>query len=187
MNGRETGWEKCALCAEPLVELKDTAKLHNGERAHWACIFRAVIGGANHILGKCSCYGGMLSADPPLLTRQESATATAKAWKSTKPTATARAKVARKIAAHELHDPCEGQPKPQSQPHGPPTIWQVLEKPDDFPDELVARAYNISKQKTGDTIYAHRLAKLRQLLRDRGLYRVEHTPNDDEGVIETGL
>jgi len=187
MNGRETAWEKCALCAEPLGELKDTAELHYSECAHWACIFRAVIGGANHILRKCSCFGGMLPADPPLLTRQESAAAAVKAWESTKPTATNRAKVARQIAAQDLHDPCQVQPKPQSQPNGPPTIWQVLEKPDDFPEEFVARAYNIFKQKTGETIHAHRLAKLRQLLRDRGLYRVEHMPNDDEGVIETWL
>ena len=28
---------------------------------------------------------------------------------------------------------------------------------------------------------------IRQLLRDRGLSRVEHTPKDDEGVIEAWL
>ncbi len=66
-------------------------------------------------------------------------------------------------------------------------LFIVYEKPLDFPDEFVARSHNTEKKRTGAIIHAHRLAKLRQLLRDQGLYRIEHGAADDADVIESWL
>jgi hypothetical protein len=185
-SSRDTNIEPCALCAEPLIE--NFIFIQDDDKAHQSCVFRNVVGGAHHILKLCACYGGTLPSDPLGLTRRQSGVAAVNAWESTKPTDSARSKVAIKVRRAVLHDPCDGQPRPIRRPHdGPPTIWLVYEKPLDFPDEFVSRSHNTEKKRTGAIIHAHRLAKLRQLLRDQGLYRIEHGAADDADVIESWL
>lgn len=40
---------------------------------HYACHFRAVVGGFNHLRGLCKCCGGDLDPDPPGMTIRQAA------------------------------------------------------------------------------------------------------------------
>jgi hypothetical protein len=66
----------CYRCDEP-IEANDPAEAHHvdGEQrfAHWECAARMVIGGMNHLLGRCTCCGGTEPPDPPDLTKREAA------------------------------------------------------------------------------------------------------------------
>ena len=66
----------CYRCHEP-IEANDPAEAHfvDGEQkfAHWECAARMVIGGANHLLGRCTCCGGTEPPDDPTLTKREAA------------------------------------------------------------------------------------------------------------------
>ena len=176
----------CALCSEPL-DVENIAQLRYDERAHYHCAFRTIIGGANHILEKCSCFGGTLPADPPGLTSRQTGVASVKVFESLKPTEAARREVDRKIKIGDLHDPCEGVPVQKIRPKGQPTIWLIFERPADFPEEFVARNYTADKAWTGKIIRAHRLAKLRQLLRDSGLIRNQRDKDDHQSIIEAWI
>jgi hypothetical protein len=67
----------CELCVEPI--LSGEPKADTVQPFHRECLFRAVMGGANHILKRCSCYGGAEPPDPPGLTMREAARA---AWRA---------------------------------------------------------------------------------------------------------
>lgn len=54
---------------------------------HWAyrhreCMIRSVVGGVNHLMGRCCCCGGDLPPDPPDLTRREAARQAVALWES---------------------------------------------------------------------------------------------------------
>ncbi len=70
----------CVYCGE-LVLAHEPRSHGTNAVAHWECGCRAVIGGLNHLLGKCSCYGGDLPPDPPELTQRQAALAAVLCWK----------------------------------------------------------------------------------------------------------
>jgi len=70
----DRGIEFCQLCEEPLLPGdRLSPSLFNGKHVHHECGFRAIIGGANHIMGRCTCCGGREPPDPPGLTAREAA------------------------------------------------------------------------------------------------------------------
>jgi hypothetical protein len=70
----------CGHCSEPILEGEPSTKIPRfGARCaqpyHIECAMRLVIGGLNHLLGRCSCCGDTEPPDPPELTRREAARA----------------------------------------------------------------------------------------------------------------
>lgn len=66
----------CPRCYEPIAkgDAVDTIITEDGPRFfHWECAARMVIGGANHLLGRCACCGGSEPPDDPTLSRREQA------------------------------------------------------------------------------------------------------------------
>lgn len=72
--------EVCVHCVEPIAEGEAGLRYVNGPVAHYECQLRGVIGGVNHILGRCTCCGGKEDPDPPGMTRREAAKAAARLW-----------------------------------------------------------------------------------------------------------
>lgn len=71
--------QPCARCDEAIAD-GDSGMMvpHLGEGLrpyHYECHMRSIIGGANHLLGLCTCCGGILPPDPPELTRRKAAQA----------------------------------------------------------------------------------------------------------------
>lgn len=64
----------CPLCDEKITPDDPlwTSPI-NGTQAHYECGFRTIFGGANHLLKRCTCYGGLEPPDPPDLTRRQAA------------------------------------------------------------------------------------------------------------------
>ena len=77
----DRGIQLCQLCDELILPGEPIAQsTFNGLPVHHECGFRAIAGGANHILGCCSCCGGTMPPDPPGLSRREAARAALLAW-----------------------------------------------------------------------------------------------------------
>lgn len=64
----------CTFCKEPVLPGERQADLVNAD-AHWECGFRAIIGGLNHQMGRCTCCGGTEPPDPPNMTSRQAALA----------------------------------------------------------------------------------------------------------------
>jgi hypothetical protein len=62
----------CGRCGEP-IEPGERFQELGGMLFHWECAARMVIGGANHLLGRCTCCGGTEPPDDPSLTKREQA------------------------------------------------------------------------------------------------------------------
>lgn len=67
---------KCQWCEEEVP----AADAEEGSELHTECAFRAVVGGLNHLRGRCSCCGGDQLPDPPELTKREAARAALDYW-----------------------------------------------------------------------------------------------------------
>jgi hypothetical protein len=52
---------------------------------HYDCHLRSIIGGLNHLRGRCTCYGGTEPPDPPDLTRREAARQAVAYWNRSMP------------------------------------------------------------------------------------------------------
>jgi len=87
--------EACGWCDEAIVSGDDGMMIPTlGERAlypgrvevpyHYECQLRSIIGGLNHLKGRCTCCGGDQPPDPPNMTRREAAAAAVKAWQERK-------------------------------------------------------------------------------------------------------
>ena len=63
--------EACHHCGEAF-QPGDQGIANPGPRHH-ECFMRSITGGANHIIGRCTCCGGNQPPDPPGLTRREAA------------------------------------------------------------------------------------------------------------------
>lgn len=66
----------CARCGEPIEPhepVEVMGSMEGDKSFHWECAARMVIGGANHLLGRCTCCGGTESPDDPSLTKREQA------------------------------------------------------------------------------------------------------------------
>lgn len=64
----------CPRCVEPITRDDQVEVLgDDGSVMHWECAARMVIGGANHLLGRCTCCGGTEPPDDPNLSRREQA------------------------------------------------------------------------------------------------------------------
>jgi hypothetical protein len=61
---------KCMRCDEPLLPDDPHSEIMH---MHRECGLRSIMGGANHLLKQCHCYGGTLDPDPPNLTIREAA------------------------------------------------------------------------------------------------------------------
>lgn len=76
----------CLYCDEPVTEpgqWKGIVSITGKERAtHLECATRALIGGLNHLQGRCTCCGGDEPPDPAGLTRREAALAAVAYWES---------------------------------------------------------------------------------------------------------
>lgn len=77
--------DRCLWCEEriePRDRLSpDPVMTSAGKRyTHWECGLRMVIGGLNHLNGRCSCCGGDLPPDPPGETKRWAARMAAQAW-----------------------------------------------------------------------------------------------------------
>lgn len=79
---------KCDWCEERIIA-DDDGYMMGFEAVlvwHADCQVRAIIGGANHQIGKCRCCGGSSPPDPPGLTKREAARMAALLWEQkTKP------------------------------------------------------------------------------------------------------
>jgi hypothetical protein len=62
----------CAWCDEPFVH-GDQGVTNSGQAWHLDCHLRAIVGGANHQLGTCTCCGGADEPDPPGLSKRDAA------------------------------------------------------------------------------------------------------------------
>jgi hypothetical protein len=63
----------CMWCREP-IEAGDQGTLDMlGQPMHIECTIRSVVGGVNHIAGRCKCCGGTEEPDPPELTVRRAA------------------------------------------------------------------------------------------------------------------
>lgn len=62
----------CERCGEPFGRSDESEYIHPGF-FHTECAARMVIGGMNHLLGRCTCCGGTEPPDPPDLTKREAA------------------------------------------------------------------------------------------------------------------
>jgi hypothetical protein len=78
--------QPCGWCEEPVQsgDLVELTTHWDGERParrpwHRACRIRSVLGGLNHLQGRCTCCGGTEPPDPPELSRRAAALA-AVAW-----------------------------------------------------------------------------------------------------------
>lgn len=74
--------EPCPWCDEAVAPGEPVHSIAHVEEGggmvrhwHWECSIRAVVGGLNHQLGKCTCCGGTLPPDPPFLSRRQAALA----------------------------------------------------------------------------------------------------------------
>lgn len=64
----------CARCGEPVLHGIDEVEYVEPVGVfHLECKARMVIGGANHLLGRCTCCGGTEPPDDPSLTKREQA------------------------------------------------------------------------------------------------------------------
>lgn len=74
--------QPCGWCEEP-VQPESVAEMVShwdgteGALRPWhrECRVRSVLGGVNHLQGRCTCCGGTEPPDPPELTRREAALA----------------------------------------------------------------------------------------------------------------
>lgn len=64
--------ENCYRCGEAFDRDEESEFIHPGF-FHVECAARMVIGGANHLLGRCTCCGGTEPPDDPSLTKREQA------------------------------------------------------------------------------------------------------------------
>jgi hypothetical protein len=71
----------CRLCDEPIADSDDgfMVQVRQGDwldvPEHYECHLRRVIGGLNHLKGRCICCGGTEPPDPPELSKREAAKA----------------------------------------------------------------------------------------------------------------
>lgn len=72
----------CDWCEERIVADDDGYMTGLGIIAVWhaECQIRAIVGGANHQIGQCTCCGGSLPPDPPGLTKREAAKMAVLLW-----------------------------------------------------------------------------------------------------------
>ena len=79
--------KSCLWCREP-IEAGDQGFLipHLGrtvtlEPHHLECQIRSIVGGLNHIEGRCSCHHGTEDPDPPGYSRRRAAVMAERAWR----------------------------------------------------------------------------------------------------------
>ncbi len=61
----------CPWCEEPVLESVDMTL--SNTPYHTECFVRGIIGGINHLAGRCTCCGGTDAPDPEGLTKREAA------------------------------------------------------------------------------------------------------------------
>lgn len=76
----------CFECNEPIAGHIDWITVSSGAiwtgARHRECALRAVVGGLNHQLGRCTCCGGTEPPDPREMTKREAALAAVAYYRS---------------------------------------------------------------------------------------------------------
>lgn len=72
------------------------------------------------------------------------------------------------------------------------SMWTVYEKPDDYPNEYVARRWIVGpkgQQLSGEAYVSNRLDWLRAYLLEQfpGMVRLGRSPGDDSKIVETWI
>ena len=70
------------------------------------------------------------------------------------------------------------------------SIWTVYAMPNDYPDDFIARRFEIESdgpRPTYDMIQAHDLDIVRAWLQQRGLTCLTRSPDDDANIVECWL
>lgn len=86
----------CLWCREPLRAGEALSPIPVGtpvgmRQQHYECGLRSVVGGLNHLNGRCSCCGGDQPPDPPGETRRWAAKMAAQVWLARNPGAGGKA------------------------------------------------------------------------------------------------
>lgn len=76
----------CFRCHEPVLTGGEWTTYFDGKvgrlvALHRECATRSLIGGLNHLMGRCTCCGGTAPPDPPEMTKREAAIAAVNYWK----------------------------------------------------------------------------------------------------------
>jgi hypothetical protein len=78
---------ECVWCHEPIAADDDGMAydyLRDGvvvtAPRHYECNLRAIVGGLNHLRGRCTCCGGDQPPDPEGMTRRQAAIAAVREW-----------------------------------------------------------------------------------------------------------
>jgi hypothetical protein len=89
--------QPCAWCEEPFVagdagmfiptirEGEDGELVGTDLPYHYECHLRGFLGSANHMRGRCSCFGGTEDHDPPYLTKRQAAQESVDLWNASRP------------------------------------------------------------------------------------------------------
>lgn len=80
--------EHCQWCEEAIVAEDDGVTIDTYREGvgwrdspmHYECHLRSLIGGLNHLRGRCTCCGGDQPPDPPELTRRQAAIQAVRLW-----------------------------------------------------------------------------------------------------------
>lgn len=67
------------------------------------------------------------------------------------------------------------------------SVWTIFEKPLDYPDQYVARRFEIAggePKPTSEVLTSLFLEKLREEMRARGLYCLPRNKNDEPQIVE---
>lgn len=70
------------------------------------------------------------------------------------------------------------------------SIWTVYDKPLDYPEQFVARRFEVFAglaRPTDDVITSLYLERIRMDMQARGLYRLDRNPNDEPCIVECWL
>lgn len=77
----------CLHCGEAILPTESIVRMPVVSRAgtvvrrqHYECHMRQIVGGLNHLQGRCSCCGGTEPPDPPGMTKREAALAAVREW-----------------------------------------------------------------------------------------------------------
>lgn len=68
------------LARFPVGWLAGPPEDHGVRVPHYECSMRAIVGGLNHLKGKCICCGGTEPPDPPEMSSREAAKAAVQFW-----------------------------------------------------------------------------------------------------------
>jgi hypothetical protein len=70
------------------------------------------------------------------------------------------------------------------------SMWTVYDRPRDYPEQIVARRFEVSARgprATDEIVVADSLDAIREWMVERGLTCLTRSPDDDSKIVETWL